>query len=216
MEPDSPSEPKFRRRAKARPGEVLDAALALFTEQGFARTSVAQIAKRADLSKGAVYLYFPSKDAILEGLVERMIAPLSDEVFERIASHQGDPRPLLAQFLRMLAAMLGDDTRRAVPMIVLREALAAPDMAKTFRKAVLDRALPAVTALLAQGMAGGFIRPLDPELTARTVVGPIMAHIILHEVFSITPRDGLAIERLVENHLAILLAGLAPEKGANT
>lgn len=215
MDTDSPPAPKFRRRAKARPGEVLDAALALFTEQGFARTSVAQIAKRADLSKGAVYLYFPSKDAILEGLVARMIAPLSDEVFDKIAGHQGDPRPLLAQFLRMLAGMMGDETRRAVPMIVLREALAAPAMAASFRKAVLDRALPAVTALLSQGMEGDYIRPLDPELTARTVVGPIMAHIILHEVFSITPRDGLAMERLVENHLAILLAGLAPEEGVS-
>jgi AcrR family transcriptional regulator len=57
--------PKFRRRAEARPDEVLDAALDLFIEKGFAATRVEDIAKRAGISKGAVYLYFPSKEAII-------------------------------------------------------------------------------------------------------------------------------------------------------
>lgn len=61
--------PKFRRRAEARPDEVLDAALEQFMAKGFAATRVEDIAKAAGLSKGAVYLYFPSKQALLEGLV---------------------------------------------------------------------------------------------------------------------------------------------------
>ena len=74
--PDSP-EPKFRRRAEARPDEVLDAALALFVDQGYAHTSVAAIAKAAGISKGAIYLYFPSKQAILEALVRRAVTPVA-------------------------------------------------------------------------------------------------------------------------------------------
>ncbi len=77
--------PKFRRRAEARPNEVLDAALTLFTEQGYSKTTVEQVARRAGLSKGAVYLYFPSKQAILEGLVTRTIAPISGTMFEEIS-----------------------------------------------------------------------------------------------------------------------------------
>ena len=68
--------PKFRRRAEARPDEVLDAALDLFIENGFAATRVDDIAKRAGLSKGAVYLYFPSKEAIIEALVRRALVPV--------------------------------------------------------------------------------------------------------------------------------------------
>jgi AcrR family transcriptional regulator len=208
----TPSAPKFRRRAEARPDEVLDAALALFTEQGFAKTSVAQIAARSGLSKGAVYLYFPSKEAILKGLVSRALGPITDAGFAAMAQHQGDPRPVIARFLRMMAQAMANPTTRAVPLIVLHEAPAAPEIAALFRDEVLMRLLPALTALLRQGVEGGTIRAIDPELTARSVMGPVLAHLLLSALFGIEPQDGLQMERLVENHLAILLAGLAPEQ----
>lgn len=211
-DPDTP-QPKFRRRAQARPDEVLDAALALFTERGYAKTTVEQIAKRAGLSKGAVYLYFPSKEAILEGLVTRVTAPITGVIFDEIALHQGDPRPLIARFLRTVAQVLENKHNRLVPIIILREAPSAPEIAKLYRDAVLDRALMAITTLLTQGVKGGFIRAVDPELTARSIVGPIIAHLILFETFSIPPKGGLQMDRLVENHLSILFAGLEPPKG---
>lgn len=209
-----PSSPKFRRRADARPDEVLDAALSLFIEQGFARTSVEQVARRAGISKGAVYLYFASKEAILEGLVNRTITPLSDDLFEKITNYRGDPRAALAQFLRMMGQVLGDKRNRAVPLIVLHEAPAAPQIAALFRATVLDRSIPAISALLAQGVAGGHIRPIDPELTARTVIGPVLAHIILFEIFGIAPEGGFQLDDLIENHLSILMTGLEPQEGS--
>ena len=60
-----------RRRPEARPDEILDAALSVFAEQGFTAARVEDIARRAGLSKGAVYLYFPSKEAMLNALVEQ-------------------------------------------------------------------------------------------------------------------------------------------------
>lgn len=208
---DSPP-PKFRRRAEARPDEVLDAALSLFMEQGFARTSVEQVARRAGISKGAIYLYFESKEAILVGLVNRAIAPLSEVLFENIARFEGDPRPALAQILRLMGQVMGQQRNRAVPLIVLHEAPAAPNIAALFREAVLDRSIPAISALLAQGVAGGYIRSVDPEMTARTVIGPILAHIILFDIFGIAKDDGLQMDRLIENHITILMAGLEPQK----
>ena len=88
--------PKFRRRAEARPDEVLDAALALFIEKGFAATRVEDIAIRAGLSKGAVYLYFPSKEAILEGLVKRAIVPVANNALGMLENYAGDPRPVIS------------------------------------------------------------------------------------------------------------------------
>ena len=73
--------------------------------------------------------------------------------------------------------------------------------------------IPALTALIAQGVAGGHIRALDPELTVRSVVGPVLIHLLLAQVFGITGPQGLAMDRLVENHLILLNAGLGPEKG---
>ncbi|WP_375688545.1 TetR/AcrR family transcriptional regulator [Pseudooceanicola sp. LIPI14-2-Ac024] len=203
--------PKFRRRAEARPDEVLDAALALFTEQGYARTTVDQVARRAGFSKGTVYLYFSSKEAILEGLVRRAVEPIAEASFDRMADYRGDPRPLLATFVQTVAQTLSSGDYRTVPLIILREAPAAPGIAALFRNAVLDRALPAMIGLLEQGVAGGHIRAVDPELTARSVIGPVMVHLLLSEVFDIRPDGGMEMERLVENHLSILFAGLEPE-----
>ncbi len=208
---DTPA-PKFRRRADARPDEVLDAAIALFAEKGYAATTVQEIATRAGLSKGAVYLYFPSKAAVLEGLVERAISPVAQTALGQIANFSGDPRPLIAQALKAFAQRLRDPDLLAVPRIVIHEAVAAPEIAQMYRRAVLDKAVPALTALIAKGVEGGFIRKVDPEMTVRSIVGPILAHVLMDEIFDLRPEGGLQLERLIDNHLAILLAGLAPEK----
>lgn len=212
MSETPPPEPKFRRRAAERPDEVLDAALDLFVSRGFAQTRVEDVAARAGLSKAAVYLYFPSKQALLEGLVHRAVANLAEDALTLIQDWQGDPRPLLAGLLRQIGRKLGDPSVIAVPALILREAPHSPEIAALYRAEVLDRLIPALTALIAQGVAGGHIRPVDPELTVRSVMGPLMAHLVLAHVFSVMPEGGLALERLVENHLAILCSGLEPEK----
>lgn len=205
------SKPKFRRRAEARPDEVLDAAIELFAKRGYAATTVEQIATHAGLSKGSVYLYFPSKKALLEGLVHRAVAPIADMAIGMIASYRGDPRPVIRQFLSMVVKELGDKKSFAVPKLVIREAVNAPEIAKMYRDEVLDRAIPALTALIAQGVEGGHIRAVDPDLTVRSIMGPVLMHIMLAEVFDIKPAEGIAMDRLVENHLQILFAGLQPE-----
>ena len=201
--------PKFRRRAEARPDEVLDAALALFLEKGFAATKVEDVAKRAGLSKGSVYLYFPSKDALLEAIVQRALAPLADSALEQLAKGAGDPRGVLSMVIGRLVEAMRDPQRVAIPKLVLREASQFPQIAEMYNRQVLDRAIPAVTALLQRGMDQGYLRPLDAELTVRSIVGPILVHLLLAEVFAIMPKDGLALERFVQNHLAILFDGLS-------
>lgn len=210
--PPSPpaSEPKFRRRAEARPDEVLDAALHLFVEQGYAHTTVEQIARRAGLSKGAVYLYFPSKKALLEGLVRRAVGPVAGFLQNIGAGFRGDPRPVIAGFLKFAAAAISAPGTLAIPKLVIREVMTAPEIAQIYRTEVLERAMPALQALIAQGVEGGYIRKVDPEMAVRTVMGPIIAHLLLAEIFDIAPEGGLALDRLVETHAAILFAGLEP------
>lgn len=204
-----PPEPKFRRRAEQRPDEVLDAALALFTERGYAASSVDAIAGKAGISKGSVYLYFPSKQAILEALVLRAIEPVSAEVIRQAAQHGGNIRQTATRLLTVFATRLSDPAVLAVPKIVIRETVVAPEIAEMYRRAVLDRVIPAMATLIREGIERGELRPVDPDLTVRSVIGPLVAHLFLSEVFGIHPADGLAVDRLVENHLSILFDGLA-------
>jgi AcrR family transcriptional regulator len=201
--------PKFRRRAEARPDEVLDAALALFTEKGFAAARVDEIAKRAGISKGAVYLYFPSKEALFEAIIHRALGPIAEEALEQIASLPGNPRLIISSVLRVLALRLGAAQALAIPRLVIHEAPVFPEIAILYRRAVLDRVIPALTALIRRGVAEGHFRQIDPELTVRSVIGPVLMHMVLAEIFSITPADGLALDRLIENHIAILFDGLS-------
>ncbi|MBI4920695.1 MAG: TetR/AcrR family transcriptional regulator [Devosia nanyangense] len=201
--------PKFRRRAEARPDEVLDAALALFVEKGFAASRVEDIATRAGLSKGAVYLYFPSKEAILEGLVRRAVLPIANNALGFIENYSGDPRLVIGTVMKMIAGRLSDPKMAAIPRLLMREIIHFPEFAQMYRREVLDRVVPAVQALIANGIAEGYLRPVDPELTVRSIVGPIMLHMLMAEIFGMTPAGGLSLDRLVDNHLTILFDGLS-------
>lgn len=201
--------PKFRRRAEARPDEVLDAALALFVQKGFASTRVEDIAARAGLSKGAVYLYFPSKEAILEGLVRRAVLPIANNALGFLENYSGDPRLVIGTVMKMVAGRLTDPKTIAIPRLLMREIVHFPEFAQMYRREVLDRVLPAVTQLIRNGIAEGYLRPVDPELTIRSIIGPLALHMLLAELFGITPAGGLDIDRLIDNHLSVLFDGLS-------
>lgn len=207
--PDSPA-PKFRRRAEHRPDELLDAALSLFVEKGYAHTSVAEIARKAGLSKGAVYLYFPSKQAILEGLVKRAVTPIGTRALAAADLATGDMKKTLRAILTIITTSLGDPKVFAVPKLVMREAAVAPEIAEIYRRAVFDSVFPVAIQVMEQAIARGQMRPVDPELTLRSLVGPVLTHLLLAEIFDIRPKDGLALDRLIENHLDILTNGLFP------
>lgn len=206
--------PKFRRRAEARPDEVLDAALELFMEKGFAATRVDDIAKRAGLSKGAVYLYFPSKEAVLEALVRRSIIPIADSALEALRNYEGDPRLVISMVIKMVGHRFSDPRIVAIPKVVFREVLGFPHLAEMYRVEVLDKVIPVVASLIRRGVEQGYLRQVDPELTIRSIIGPLMLHLVMAEVFGITPAGGLHFDRLVDNHLSILFDGLSAPPSA--
>lgn len=201
--------PKFRRRAEARPDEVLDAALALFVEKGFANTRVEDIATRAGLSKGAIYLYFASKEAILEGLVRRAVVPIANNALGFLENYSADPRLVITAVLKMVAHRLTEPGTIAIPKLLIREMIHFPEFAAMYRREVLDRVIPVIEQLLRNGISGGYFREVDPHLTIRSIVGPIMLHMLMAEIFGIMPTDGLALDRLIDNHLTILFDGLS-------
>ena len=205
-------QPKWRRRAEARPDEVLDAALDLFIAHGFAATRVEDIAARAGLSKGAVYLYFDSKEAILEALVRRSIVPVAKNAAAMARNAPGDPRDVIRMLVTLVAGRISDPRISAIPRLIIAESGNFPRLAKMYREEVLDHALTALETLIRTGVERGVFRPVDPRLAVRNVVGPMLAHSLLAGVFGITDGDGTDPRRFVENHLDILLNGLAVER----
>lgn len=200
--------PKFRRRAEARPDEVLDAALELFIEKGFATTRVEDIARRAGLSKGAIYLYFPSKEAILEGLVRRAIVPIAQGVGAALEDFPGGPREAFMMLFELMSQRLADPRVLAIPKLIVREVGAFPELAAMYRREVIGRVIPILIGVVKRGIESGDFRPVDPELAVRSIFGPIGMHLIVAEIFGIVPEGGLNLRGLVESHLDILEHGL--------
>jgi AcrR family transcriptional regulator len=201
---------KFRRRAEARPDEVLDAALAVFSEKGFAAARVEDVASRAGVSKGTVYLYFASKEALIEGIVKRAVAPIAARAVPDLEKFDGDPRMPITMLMMVLIQQLAQPDKIAVPKLILREVMSFPNIATMYRQEVLDKIMPALIGLIRRGVETGKLRKVDPELTIRSIIGPIIAHIALGEIFGIKPEgDGLSLDRMVANHLDILFHGIS-------
>src|ERR1700741_1274961 len=99
-------EPKFRRRKADRPGEIVGAALEVFSEKGFAAAKLDDIARRAGVSKGAVYLYFETKEDIFRAVVAQAISPNIAPVKAMAAAHPGPLADLLRGVVGHVASVV--------------------------------------------------------------------------------------------------------------
>lgn len=198
---------RWRRRAEARPEEILDAALAEFTERGFDAARMEDIARRAGISKGSVYLYFQSKQALLEALIETRIGPLAEQAQAIAAAGVANPVAALRMLAAAAAAKLSDPQIIAVPRLVIGLSSRFPELADFYRTRVAERAREALETVIGAGVAQGVFRDVDPRAASRAFIGPIFfeamwTHVLRGESAFTAP------EKLLESHLNLLFEGL--------
>jgi len=203
--------PARTRRKEARPAELLDAALETFRDRGFAATRMDDIAARAGVSKGTIYLYYPSKQAIFEALVRERLLPNLDRAEAALAAAPGDAAAQLRLLLGRLAQVAGDPRITALPKLVLAEAGNFPDLARFYREAVVARGLGLVAGIIARGIAAGEFRPVDPPLAARLFFAPVILAVLWQSVFVPVEAEPFRAEPLIALHLDLFLRALAPD-----
>lgn len=197
--------PKFRRRAEARPDEILDAALAVFTSKGFEAARMDEIAVEAGISKGAVYLYFDSKEALLKGLIEREVAPVAAKL-RAMADIDGDPKETLSQLIKAASEMLSHERIFATPKVVLSIAARFPEIAAFYRERIVDEGIAAIARLHRRGVKRGDFRDADSETVARLVMGPLLVYAMRKHVLG--AKDAGSAEKRSRAHIDILFEGL--------
>ncbi|MFV3130448.1 TetR/AcrR family transcriptional regulator [Niveispirillum sp. KHB5.9] len=213
MTDDTPIRPRSRRK-EARPAELLAAALDCFAEKGFAATRMDDIARRAGVAKGTFYLYFPSKEAVFEALVRENILPRL-EALERVGqAGGGSASARLRAILAGLAPVIGNPRLVAIPKLVLSEAGNFPDMARFYRREVVERGLRLMTGLIRNGIAAGEFRPLpDPAVTARLFMAPVLMAALWQAGFAATDETPLPVETLLSTHADLFIRSIAAEQG---
>jgi AcrR family transcriptional regulator len=195
------------RRAEARPEEILEAALAEFTERGFDAARVEDIARRAGISKGGVYLYFPSKEALLKALIEAKIAPIAQQAGLLAKAGAADPLTALRMLARIAAERLRDPTLFAVPRLVIGLAGRFPEIADFYRMQVAMPARVTLEQLIESAIALGQIRKCDVKAVARAFIGPLFFEAMWTHVLQGESALGEP-EKLIESQFDILLNGL--------
>lgn len=204
--------PKWRRRADARPDEVLDAALDLFIASGFNATRVEDIAHRAGISKGAVYLYFDSKEAILTALVRRSVVPVAEAAVTLSIIENADPAETIRLLVKTIAGRMADGRVFAIPRIIFAEAGNFPELVEMYRREVIERGFGALEALILRGIEQGQFRPVRSQHAVRSIAGPLIMHLLLWRVFGFNEEADINMDAFVESHLDLLFHGLAPAK----
>lgn len=203
-----PGSPAPRRRRKdARPSELTAAALLLFAEKGFAATRLEDVAAQAGVSKGTLYLYFDSKEALFKAVVEEGIVPTLAAGEQLLAEYEGDSGTLLAELLQGWWQGVGETRVGGVPKLIIAESRNFPEVARYYHDTVIRRGRALLGAALRRGMARGEFRPLDVESCIDVVIAPLLMlaiwrHSLCHCGADIDPR------RFLETHLDLLLQGL--------
>src|SRR5882757_173556 len=204
-------EKKQRRAPAKRPGEIIDAALALFVEKGFAATRLDDVAGRAGLSKAAIYLYFEDKTALFQGVVRQAIAVNLDTVSAMVKAHRGPVAPLLPRILEFMASRIEQTPMAAVAKVVISESRAFPEIGRFYLKEVIGRGLPLLEGLILRGIDQGEFRRVDPAMTVRSIVGAMLLAGIWRTVFEPIGADKLDITALARHHADLMLHALKAE-----
>lgn len=201
-------EPKWRRRKEARPSDIVAAALIVFGEKGFAGARIEEIAARAGVSKGTVYLYFETKSDIFRAVVHQALIP-AIEAFERRIFALDLPfadtlRLLLPRFAEIVIAM----PMGAVIKMVVGESRNFPELAKVWHDDVVQKAIGLIATLIVRGQERGEVRAGDPRGHAFSIMGPMLMGLLWRETF--TPVGGAEIDlpAIARQHAETVLGGL--------
>lgn len=208
-----PGQPKWRRRKDARPGEIVAAALEVFAEKGFAAARLDDIAARAGVSKGALYLYFETKQDLFEAVVRDAISPDIAAV-EAAASAMDLPFAQVSRMLLVRAAdMMATSAVGPVAKMVIAESRNFPDLARVWHDAVVSRVLTVITGLIERAQARGEVRPGDPRFHALALIGPLLMGVLWREVLVPVGAEPLDLTALARQHIETVLTGLLVEGG---
>jgi AcrR family transcriptional regulator len=205
-------QPRWVRRKDERAPEILGAALACFSEKGFAATRMEDIARRAGISKGTIYLYFESKEAVFKALAQRVVGSRMGEIAVLLQDFQGPTPDLLRLVLGKVGSIVSSGDVAVLPRMVLAEAGNFPELAEHWRREVVDRGLALWEAIIRRGQARGEFRDIEPAHAARLCIAPMIIVALWRSIFGRFDETPYDTQGLIDAHIDVLLRGLSAEQ----
>lgn len=207
-----PGQPRWRRRKDARPAEIVSAALEVFAEKGFAAARLDDIAARAGVSKGALYLYFETKQELFEAVVRDAVLPNLDAVEQAAANLALPFRQLAPMLAARVALLMSTSSLPAVAKMVIAESRNFPDLARVWHDQVVSRALAVLTGVITAAQARGEVRAGDPRHHALSIAGPMLMAVLWREVLEPVGAEPIDLRALATQHVETALLGLLTQE----
>ncbi|MGA8048668.1 MAG: TetR/AcrR family transcriptional regulator [Burkholderiales bacterium] len=210
----SRSEPRWARRKEARPEEITRAALELFVERGYAATRLEDVATRAGVAKGTVYLYFANKAELFKAVVREGIVPPIAEMSSMVQHFEGTSFELLRLMLRGWWERIGSRPLSGIPKLIIAEAGNFPEIARFYMAEVVEPGQAAIIDIVRRGIARGEFRHIDANDAALLIAAPMLLTALWRN--SLAPFAGAQLDevRLLEAHLDTLRRALLKDPDA--
>ncbi len=174
MQAPQETKPRWERRKDARPQELLAAALGQFVERGYAATRLEDVARRAGVSKGTLYLYFANKEELFKAVVRETIVQPIGEAEQEVANFPGHSGELLRIILMRWWERIGATELAGITKLMMAEANNFPDLARFYDEEVITRGNALISSVLARGVQRGEFRPLDPLVMTPVLTAPVL------------------------------------------
>ena len=207
-----------QRRKQDRPQELLDAALDLFVEKGYAATRTEEVAQRAGVSKGTLYLYYPSKEDLFKAVVRGNLSRLIAEGEALAASFEGSSADLLAALTRVWWERVGSTPAAGIHKIMLAEVRNFPELAQFYADEVILPGERLIIGCVARGISRGEFRAMPLHDVAHALMAPLIFIAVHRHSFGCCPVAGTELDpvAMMETHLDLVLRGLEvrPERAS--
>jgi AcrR family transcriptional regulator len=210
---DATGAKRWVRRREARPGEIVEAALACFNERGFAATKLDDVAKRAGVTKGTLYLYFASKEDLFKAAVRESLLPRIVQLLGGMTGELEDPAKTIRRFMLSFVQEVLPTPAGIIPKLIISEAHNFPELARFYHDEVIKRVRSLLTDLIRRGVEEGRFRPVDPELVFFSLVSPMMIAALWRQTFEAYDTHPLDASAMISSHLDLIFRGLAPDEG---
>jgi AcrR family transcriptional regulator len=213
-----PAEPlaKRERRKEARPGELLDAALDLFVEKGFAATRAEEVAARAGVSKGTLFLYFPTKEELFKAVVRENISGRFAQWNEEFDNFEGSTADMVRLCFKAWWERIGATRASGITKLVMGEARNFPEIAAFYQQEVIEPGDRLIRRILERGVARGEFEIADVEYARFLVIAPMVFLIMMkHSIGACMPASQqIDAQRYIDIQVETILSGLVKRPAA--
>ena len=215
---NEPVAAKRERRKEARPGELLDAALQLFVEKGFAATRVEEVAALAQVSKGTLFLYFPSKEELFKAVVRENISGRFQEWAEEFKTFEGNSAEMVTYCMNIWWERVGATRASGITKLMMSEAANFPELASFYQQEVIQPGQRLIRAILQRGIDRGEFRALDLDYAVYSLIAPMIYLILAKHSNGVCVRDDIELDpkKFIASQVSVILYGVGAASGDKT